>query len=158
MTSKEAFIAGSARILGDVDLGRDSSVWFNAVIRTETGKIIIGEGSNVQDNCIIHSDYELVIGKNVTIGHGAIVHCSSIGKNVLIGMGAVLLDGAKIGNNCIIAAGALVKENEEIPSNSLVVGVPGEIKRKLREDEIKKIMENAGKYIELAKGYASGKE
>ncbi len=157
MSSEPTFMADSAKILGDVTLGKDASVWFNAVIRTEAGKVIIGDDSNVQDNCIIHADYELNIGRNVTIGHGAIIHCSSIGDNTMIGMGAILLDGVKIGNNCIIAAGALVKENEEIPDNSLVMGVPGKIKREVTEDEIKDIQKNAQKYIELAKGYATGK-
>ncbi len=151
------FIANSARILGNVKLGKDVSVWFNAVIRTETGKVIIGDFSNIQDNCIIHADYELDIGNNVTIGHGAIIHCSSIGNNTLIGMGAILLDGAKIGNNCIIAAGALVKENEEIPDNSLVMGVRGKIKREVTKEEIEYVMENACKYVKLGKDYAYGK-
>ncbi len=148
------FIADTAKILGDVTLGKDTSVWFNAVIRTEKGKIDIGEGTNIQDNCILHADDELSIGNNVTIGHGAIVHCSRIGDNTLVGMGAILLDGARIGNNCIIAAGAVVKENEEIPDNSLVVGIPGKVIKKISTEEANKC--HACRYKALGSKYSAG--
>jgi len=151
--NQAAFVAENAIISGDVSIGKDSSIWFGSVVRTEKGKIEIGEGSNVQDNCTLHADSTLTIGRFVTVGHGAIVHCSSIGDNTLIGMGAILLDGAKIGRNCIIAAGALVRENEIIDDNSVVVGVPGKIKRQVSSDEIETIKNNAAIYIEKAKSY-----
>ena len=131
-------------------------MWFNAVIRTEEGKIVIGENSNIQDNCTLHTDSVLTIGGNVTIGHGAIVHCSSIGNNCLIGMGAIILNGAKIGDNCIIGAGALVKENDKIPDNSVVLGIPGKVKRNVAEEEKSEITKNAMKYLDFATKYKNG--
>ncbi len=151
-----AFIAPNATVTGNVVLGKDSSVWFGCVIRAESGEVRIGNRTNVQDNCVLHTEKSLLIGNNVTIGHGAIVHCERIGDNTLIGMGAVLLNGAKVGKNCIIAAGALVKENENIPDNSVVMGIPGKIKRKTTEDEVKKIKHDSEYYVKKAKMYANG--
>ncbi|EHP86468.1 gamma carbonic anhydrase family protein [Methanotorris formicicus] len=150
---KNVWIAKNATIVGDVELEEDVSIWYNAVLRGDLDKIIVGRGSNVQDNCVIHvsKNYPTIIGKYVSIGHGAVVHGCRIGNNVLVGMNATILNGAKIGDNCIIGANALVTQNKEIPPNSLVLGVPGKVVRELSEEEIKSIKENALRYIDLAK-------
>lgn len=143
------FVAKGAVVLGDVTIAKDCSIWYNATVRSTESYITIGEGSNVQDNAVIHVDHNnpTIIGSYVTIGHGAIVHGCTIEDNSLIGMGAIILNGAKIGKNCIIAAGALVPQNKEIPDNSLVMGSPGKIVRQVTEDEILKNRKNAENYI-----------
>ncbi len=153
MISKTAKIAKTAVIVGDVTIGEYSSVCYNAVIRGDLEKIIIGNYSNVQDCCVIHCSkgYPVRIGDYVSIGHGAVVHGCIIEDNVLVGMNATILNGAKIGENCIIGANALVTQNKEIPPNSLVLGVPGRVVRTLTDEEIKSIKENALRYVELSK-------
>lgn len=148
-----AFIARGAVVCGDVTMAEQSSVWFNAVIRGDCEAIRIGPRTNVQDGCILHADpgFPCTIGAGVTIGHGAIVHGATVGDNVLIGMKAVVQNGARIGENSIIGAGAIVMEHAEIPPGSLVVGVPGKVKRPLREDEIQRIELGAEHYVENAK-------
>ena len=143
------FVAKGAIVLGDVTMDKNCSVWYNATVRSTESYITIGEGSNVQDNAVIHVGYETptFIGSYVTIGHGAIIHGCTIEDNALIGMGAIVLNGAKIGKNCIIAAGALVPQNKEIPDNSLVMGTPGKIVRQVTEEEIVQNRENAEHYI-----------
>ncbi|WP_423791923.1 gamma carbonic anhydrase family protein [Methanocaldococcus indicus] len=152
------FIAKGAIIIGDVKLGKECSVWFNAVLRGDLNKIVVGDYSNIQDNCVIHcsKDYPTIIGKYVSIGHCAVVHGAYIEDNVLVGMNSTILNGAKIGKNCIIGANALIPQNREIPKNSLVLGVPGRVVRELSKDEIKSIKENALRYCELAKKYLEG--
>lgn len=151
---ESAFIAPTADIIGDVRIGADSSVWFGAVLRGDEEGIVIGRGSNVQDNVVLHCDMgsPMSIGDNVTIGHGAIVHGATIGNNVLIGMGAVVLDGAKIGDDCIIAAGAVVKERADIPAGSMLVGVPAKIIRTL-EGEALEQRRQTSYYVALSKEY-----
>ncbi|RLF41104.1 MAG: gamma carbonic anhydrase family protein [Thermoplasmata archaeon] len=146
------YVDKSAVIIGDVTLEKDCSVWPYAVIRGDENKIVIREGTNIQDGCVIHTDdkHGVEIGKNVSIGHGAIVHGAKIGDNCLIGMHATILSGAKIGKGCLIGANTLVLEDTEIPDHSLVVGVPGKVIRQDPEME-EKIIENAKVYIELAK-------
>ena len=146
--SGENLVAPNATIIGDVTLDKNSSVWFNATIRGDIENIHVGEGSNVQDGSVLHTDpgYPLKIGKNVTIGHLVMLHGCTIGDNSLIGIGAVILNNAKIGNNCIIGAKALITENKEIPDNSLVVGSPGKIIREVTPEEINLITENAKHY------------
>ncbi|WP_456371599.1 gamma carbonic anhydrase family protein [Methanocaldococcus sp.] len=153
MISKTAKIAKTAVIVGDVTIGEYSSVWYNAVIRGDLEKIIIGNYSNIQDCCVIHCSkgFPVRIGDYVSIGHGAVVHGCIIEDNVLVGMNATILNGAKIGENCIIGANALVTQNKEIPPNSLVLGVPGRVVRTLTDEEIKSIKENALRYVELSK-------
>ena len=153
--SGENWVAPNATIIGDVTLEKNSSVWFNAVIRGDNENIHVGEGSNVQDGSVLHTDpgCPLRIGKDVTIGHIVMLHGCTIGDNSLIGIGAVILNNAKIGKNCIIGAKALLTENKEIPDNSLVVGVPGRVVRKLTNDEIGKITENAKHYQDNWKRY-----
>ena len=153
--SGENWVAPNATIIGDVTLEKNSSVWFNAVIRGDNENIHVGEGSNVQDGSVLHTDpgCPLRIGKDVTIGHIVMLHGCTIGDNSLIGIGAVILNNAKIGKNCIIGAKALITENKESPYNSLVVGAPGRVVRKLTDEEIGKITENAKHYQDNWKRY-----
>ena len=153
--SGENWVAPNATIIGDVTLENNSSVWFNAVIRGDNENIHVGEGSNVQDGSVLHTDpgCPLKIGKDVTIGHLVMLHGCIIGDNSLIGIGAVILNNAKIGKNCIIGAKALITENKEIPDNSLVVGAPGRVVRKLTDEQISQITENAKHYQDNWKRY-----
>lgn len=152
------FIAETATVIGDVTIGKDSSVWYSAVLRGDAAPITIGEGTNVQDNAVIHVDVgePTRIGKRVTIGHGAIVHAATVEDHVLIGMGAIILTGAKIGSQSIIAAGSVVPEGKQIPPRSLVMGVPGRVVRHVSDQEIAKIQAGADSYIERAKNYWRG--
>ena len=147
-----AFIAPGAVVLGNVTIGENSGIWYNAVVRGDRDSIVIGKESNIQDNAVVHlgSGYPVEIGNHVTIGHGAIIHGCKIGDNTMIGMGAILMNGCKIGKNCIIGAGALVTQNVEIPDNSLVIGNPGKVKRAVTEEEIRWNLENAQLYVEEA--------
>jgi carbonic anhydrase/acetyltransferase-like protein (isoleucine patch superfamily) len=163
--SPKSYIAPNAAIIGDVEIADGVSVWFSVTIRGDINYIRIGENTNIQDNVVIHVDHiekeedrelgigAVVIGKNVTIGHSAVIHACEIGDNTLVGMGAIILSGAKIGKNCIIGAGAVVKENDVIPDNSLVVGVPAKIIKTLPSHNAKKLEEHAKKYLEYAKQY-----
>lgn len=152
--SPDAFIAETAALIGDVTVGKDSSVWFGAVIRGDTEPITVGEGTSIQDNCVLHTEKgrPLTVGSNVTVGHGAIVHCSSVGDNTLVGMGAVLLDGAVIGKNCIIGAGAVVKEHAVVPDGTMMVGVPAKPVREL-SPEVIAFLHGASPYVALSKEY-----
>ena len=129
------WVAPSADLIGNVTLKSGASFWYGAVARGDNEPIVIGEGSNVQEHSMLHTDpgFPLTIGKNCTIGHRAIIHGCTIGDNSLVGMGAIILNGAKIGNNCLIGAGALVSEGKEIPDGSLVLGMPGKVVRELDE-------------------------
>ena len=133
-----AFVAHNATVAGDVTLGEQVSVFFSAVLRAEQDSITVGSGTNVQDCCVFHCDpgYPVSVGKNCTIGHGAIIHGCTIGDNTLIGMGAIVLNGAKIGSNCIVGAGALVTGGTVIPDGSLVVGSPAKVRRPVTDAEI----------------------
>lgn len=147
------YIAASADVMGDVELGEDSSIWYQAVIRGDHDRISIGAGSNIQDGCVIHADKgsPAIIGKNVTVGHRAIIHGCQIGDNTLIGMGAIVLNGAKIGKNCIIGAGALVTGGTEIPDGMLALGSPAKVRRPLSQQEIEMNEKSAHSYIACAK-------
>ena len=155
--SPEAFVAETAVLIGNVSVGRDSSVWFGAVIRGDNEPITVGRGTSIQDNAVLHTEpgRPLTVGDNVTVGHGAIVHCSSVGSNTLIGMGAVLLDGAVIGKNCVIGAGALVKENAVVPDGTMMVGVPAKAVRELAPEQIA-FLERQSPYVALSKVYWKG--
>ena len=152
----ENWAATNTSIIGDVTLEKNTSIWFNVTLRGDIENIHIGEGSNVQDGSVLHTDpgYPLKIGKDVTIGHLVMLHGCTIGDNSLIGIGAVILNGAKIGKNCIIGANALVTENKVIPDNSLVVGSPGKIARQVTAEEKKSITENAIHYQDNWKKYS----
>jgi len=149
------WIAPNATVIGDVILKNDSSVWFNAVIRGDIEKIILGEGSNIQDGSVLHTDpgYPLTVGSGVTVGHMVMLHGCTINNDSLIGIGSIILNNAKVGKNCIIGANTLITENKIIPDNSLVVGSPGKIIRKITEEETKHIKENAKHYASNWKKY-----
>ena len=149
------WIAPNASVIGDVNLERDASIWFNAILRADNEPITIGEGSNVQDGAIIHTDpgYACNIGKKVTVGHMAMLHGCSIGDGSLIGIGSVVLNGAKIGKNCIIGSKALVTEGMEVPDGSMVLGIPGKIKKTLTEEEQSIVPLGAEHYINNYKKY-----
>jgi len=149
------FIAKGAVVLGDVELGENASIWFNAVVRADQRKIHIGKNSNIQDNATVHVEKELDvwIGDGVTVGHNAIVHGCEIGDNTLIGMGAIVMNRSRIGMNCIIGAGAIVTEDSFIQDNSLVIGIPAKVKRKLTSEEIENIKINAEHYVKEAEAY-----
>ena len=152
---ENVFVAEGAILRGDVTIGTHSSVWFHAVIRAENASITIGESTNIQDNCVLHVDAgaDVHIGRQVTIGHGAVVHGCTIGDNTLIGMGATILNHAVIGKNCIIGAGTLITQNTIIPDHSLVIGNPGKVKRTVTPDEVAEITENAMHYVKEAAIY-----
>ena len=150
--SPTARIAQGARLVGQVQLMENSSVWYNAVLRADNAPITIGEGSNVQDNCTLHTDpnYPITVGKGVSIGHGAILHGCTVGDHCTIGMGAILLNGAVIEENCLIAAGALVTQTTVVPAGSLVIGSPAVVRRSLREEEILHLQSAAQEYVHAA--------
>lgn len=152
---EDVFVAENATIIGDVILEPKTSVWFGTVIRGDKDTIHVMEGSNLQDNCTLHTDpaHTLTIGKRVTVGHNVVLHGAQIEDEVLIGMGAIILNGAHIGKHSIIGAGALIKEYQVIPENSLVVGCPGRIIKAVSEEQIKDILENAQHYQQLAQEY-----
>ncbi len=145
----EFFVADNATVLGRVRLARDTSIWFNAVLRGDKDDIVIGRGSNIQDGCVLHTDpgYTLTVGEDVTVGHQAMLHGCTIGDNSLIGIKAVVLNGATIGRNCLIGAGALIPEGKTIPDNSMVIGVPGRVKRELSAREIEGLTQSAQRYV-----------
>lgn len=149
------FIAENTTIIGRVTIKRNASIWYGTVIRGDDNYISIGVNTNVQDNCTIHiaEDYPTIIGDNVTIGHGAIVHGCKVGNNVLIGMGAIILDGAEIEDNVLIAAGSLVSPGKKMPSNTLVMGSPAKVVRELTKEEIVNIKNSADYYVKLAEEY-----
>jgi len=155
---KSSYVAKTAVIIGDVIIGKNCGIFPNAVIRGDKNTIEIEDGSNVQDCCVIHTDKEhkVKIGKNVSIGHGAIVHGSVIENDCLIGMNATILNGAKLGRGSIIGANALVKNNMDVPENSLVLGVPGKI---IKQDEKfrEKARLNAEIYQKISKEHLDGK-
>jgi carbonic anhydrase/acetyltransferase-like protein (isoleucine patch superfamily) len=152
------WIAPSATVLGKVRLRAEASVWFGAVLRGDNEWIEIGERSNVQDNCMLHTDmgFPLVVGPDCTIGHLAILHGCTIGAGSLIGMGATVLNGAKIGRECLIGANALVPEGREIPDGMLAVGSPAKIVRELKPEEREKLRDSALGYAANARRFASG--
>lgn len=143
------WVAPSADVIGQVRLLRNASVWFGAVLRGDNEWIEVGEGSNVQENCVLHTDMgaPLTIGRDCTIGHSAILHGCTIGTNSLIGMGATVLNYANIGNNCLIGANALIPEGKVIPDNSLVVGAPGKIIRVLDAEAASGLTKSAQSYV-----------
>ena len=149
--NKKLYIAPGAFVIGDVTLGENVGIWYNAVVRGDTNSIYIGNETNVQDNSTLHvdSDFKLRIGDGVTIGHNAIVHGCTVGNNTVIGMGSIVLNGAVIGNNCIVGAGSLVTGKMNAPDGSLVMGSPAKVVRQLTEDEIAHNSENAEHYVEL---------
>lgn len=146
-----ALLAPGVIICGDVVLEKDVNVWYGSVLRGDCGAIHVGEGTNIQDNCVLHD--KTSIGKFCTIGHSAIVHGCTVGDYCLIGMGAIILDGAEIGDNCIIGAGAVVTGKTVVPKGSLLVGNPARIIRHVRKEQLEHIHKNAEHYIEMAQQF-----
>ncbi|MFJ4225035.1 gamma carbonic anhydrase family protein [Microbacterium sp. NPDC089695] len=147
--AEATFVAEGARIIGDVRLEPGSSVWYNAVLRADSASIVVGPGSNVQDNVSVHVDagHPVRIGAKVSIGHNAVVHGCTIGDGSLVGMGAVVLSGAVVGEGCLIAGGAVVLAGTDIPDGSLVAGVPAKVRRALSDDEREGLVANADIYL-----------
>ncbi|WP_125152164.1 gamma carbonic anhydrase family protein [Clostridium rectalis] len=152
---ESCFIAKSSDLIGSVILGENSSVWFGSVIRGDSNNIVVGENTNIQDNCTLHvdSNAELKIGDNVTIGHNVILHGCNIGNCSLIGMGSIILNNARIGENTIVGAKSLVTQDKEIPSGVLCIGSPAKVVRNLTEDEIRNLKYSADHYVQLADMY-----
>ena len=146
------YIAKGAVVVGDVTLGAHSSVWYNAVLRGDINRIVVGHHSNIQDNAVLHlaDDYGCILGNWVTVGHSAIVHACKIGDETLVGMGAVVLDGAVVGRQCLIGAKALVTQATKIPAGSLVLGAPAKVVRKLSPEERAGLKWWGQKYVDNA--------
>lgn len=156
---ESVFMVEGAAVIGDVEIGEDASVWFGAVIRGDVNYIRIGKRTNVQDNASLHVTKQtcpLVIGDDVTIGHGAILHGCTVRGRALIGMGSIILDRADIGEDCIVGAGALVTEGTVVPPGSLVLGMPARVVRALTSEEIARIKRSARNYIEYSETYRTG--
>lgn len=149
------WVANSAELIGDIELGDNTSVWFGAVIRADNAKIKLGNNSNVQENSVIHTDdgIEVTIGEGVTIGHLAMIHGCTIGDNSLIGIGAIVLNNAVIGKNCIVGANAVVTENMQVPDNSLVVGSPAKVIKTLGEVHVAMLQASATHYVKKAQQF-----
>ena len=152
LVDEGAWVAPNATLVGDVQLAAGASVWYGAVVRGDGAPIRIGNGSNIQDNCVVHVDpgFPVSVGAGVSVGHGAVLHGCTIGDDVLVGMHATVLNGARVGAGSLIAAGALVTEGADIPEGSLVAGVPGKVRRPLTSDELDHIRQNGKNYLELA--------
>ena len=148
---ERVFIADGAKIIGDVEIGDDSSVFYNAVIRADLAEIRIGKRTNIQDNVTIHlsTGVGVHVGDNVTVGHNAVLHACNIDDNVLVGMGAILMDDVHIKSDSVVAAGAIVTQGKEFPERSLIVGAPAHVVRELTEEEIRKFHENAEHYLAI---------
>ena len=149
------FLAPSATVVGDVEIGEGASIWFNAVVRGDFQPLRIGKNTNVQDNAVIHvmANVPTEIGDDVTIGHNAIIHARKIGNNCLVGMGSIILGYTESGDNVVIGAGTMITQHKKIPSNSLVYGNPAQIIRALREDEIEALHDSALDYRKVAENY-----
>jgi len=151
-----AFVEETALVIGDVEMGAESSAWFHAVIRGDVNFIRIGERTNIQDGCVVHvtlDKWPTIIGSDTTVGHRAVLHGCRVGDRCLVGMGAIVLDGALVGDYSLIGAGALVPPGMKVPPRSLVVGVPGKVVRELKEADIDMIVKQSKEYEELARLY-----
>ncbi|MBD5148237.1 MAG: gamma carbonic anhydrase family protein [Oscillibacter sp.] len=150
-TDESVLICPGARVSGDVTLGKDVNIWYNAVLRGDDGAITVGEGTNIQDCAVLHE--ETRVGAGCTVGHGAIVHGCTVGDNTLIGMGAILLNGAKVGRDCIVGAGALVTGKMDAPDGSMILGSPAKVVRPLTPEEIAGNRHSAEGYLKTARKY-----
>jgi len=158
VVGERVFLAEGTRLIGDVEIGDDSSIFYNTVIRADLAEIRIGKRTNIQDNVSIHLSTELGVhvGNEVTVGHNAILHACTIEDNVLVGMGAIVMDGARIRKNSVVAAGSLVPQNKEYPEGSLIVGTPARVARQLTDEEIRKFNEGVEHYIEIKETLRQG--
>jgi carbonic anhydrase/acetyltransferase-like protein (isoleucine patch superfamily) len=152
--AESAFVSEAAYVVGDVEIGENSSIWPGAVLRADRFRIRIGSNSNIQDNCVVHAGFsDANIGSNVTIAHGSMIHCARIGDNVFIGMHAVLGNQSEIEDFCMIGAYSMVKDHFKVPTNSLAVGIPVRIVRALNDGELERISSAGRTYVELAKEF-----
>ncbi len=153
-----AWVADSAQVMGQVTLAADSSVWFGCVLRGDSDLLEVGEGSNVQDNSVLHADpgFPLRMGRFVTVGHQVMLHGCTIGDESLIGIGAIVLNGARIGRNCLVGAGALVTEGKEFPDGSMIIGSPAKVVRQLSPEQIAGLRRTAQHYIDNARRFRAG--
>ena len=149
---QSAFIADGAKVIGDVIMKSESSIWYNTVVRADINQIVVGKRSNIQDNSVLHleNDQGVVIGDDVTIGHNAIIHGCTINDGALIGMGAIIMNGAIIGRGAVVGAGAIVTEHMHVPDLGLVVGIPGKVIKTLPDSTFEKNVKWAKKYTQLA--------
>jgi carbonic anhydrase/acetyltransferase-like protein (isoleucine patch superfamily) len=158
---ERVYVDVSAQVIGDVELGDHASVWMNAVIRGDVHAIRIGAYSNIQDNCVVHVFKELhptIVADHVTVGHSVTLHGCQIGSFCLIGMGATILNDAKIGDECVIAAGTLIPEGMEVPPGSLVMGVPGKVRRLITEEEREGLRRYAANYFDYKETYLAERD
>ena len=155
---EDTWVAPDANVIGNVVIEEGASIWFGSTLRGDNEPIIVGEGTNVQEDCVFHTDpgAPMTIGRDCTIGHKVMLHGCTLGNNVLIGMGAIVLNNAKIGDNCLIGAGALITERTEIPPGSLVLGAPGKVVRQLDGDAIARLSLTAKKYQENMRRFRDG--
>ena len=153
-----AWVADSAQVIGNVELGEGASVWFGAILRGDTELLKIGRGSNVQDGSVLHADigFPVTLGENVTVGHQVMLHGCTVGDGSLIGIQAVVLNGARIGRHCLVGAGALVTEGKEFPDGSMIIGSPAKAVRQLTPEQIAGLRRSAEHYVANAKRYAGG--
>lgn len=145
---KTTYIAPNATVVGDVILEENANIWYGAVLRGDSGTITVGEGSNVQDNAVLHD--KVTMGKHCTVGHGAIVHGCTLGDECLIGMGAIVLNGAVLGDGCIVGAGAVVTGKMNAPAGSVLLGSPAKVVKSATSEQIEGSIHNAQHYVELA--------
>lgn len=146
---KKVYLAPNATVVGDVVLGNHVNIWYGAVLRGDRGTITVGDGTNIQDNCVIHE--KTTIGKNCTVGHGAIVHGATIGDNTMVGMGSIVLTGAVIGDNCVIGAGAVVTGKMVAPAGSMLLGSPAKVVKEVSQEMLLHNIASAADYVEAAK-------
>jgi len=153
--ASDAWVAPDATVIGDVELGSKSSVWFGAVIRAENDRVVVGEGSNIQDGSVIHIDpgYPLMLERHVTVGHKVMLHGCTVREQSLIGIGSILLNGCVIGKNSLVGANTLIPEGKEYPDGVLILGSPGKVVRKLTEEQQQGLMKAAEHYISNAEHY-----
>ena len=152
------WIAGSAQVIGDVELHDDVGIWFGAVLRGDTELLRIGRGTNIQDGSVLHADLgsPLVVGEGVTVGHQVMLHGCTIGSGSLVGIGAIVLNGAKVGKDCLVGAGALITEGKEFADGSMIIGSPAKSVRQLTLEQIEKLRQIASNYVDNARRFKSG--
>lgn len=153
--SKLFYIAPSANLIGNVRLGNNASIWWNAVLRADNEAITIGNKTNIQDGCVLHTDpgYPIEIGANVSVGHLCMLHGCVIGDGALVGIGSVVLNGAEVGKNCLIGANSLITEDKKIPKNSLIMGSPGKVIRQVNDSDLSQMKHNVESYVKRSKLY-----
>ena len=156
--AESAWVADSAQVMGDVTLGEGASVWFGAIARGDSDRIVVGAGSNIQDGSVLHADdgLPMIVGERVTVGHQVMLHGCTIGDESLIGIGAIVLNGVKIGKNCLVGAGSLVTEGKEFPDGSMIIGSPAKVVRQLTPEQMEGLRRSAQHYMDNARKFRQG--